>query len=545
RFFYSLFFPGLILCGILCLCLILILWRIRVLLQRKKNSASTGKKGEDQMVIAFFHPYCNAGGGGERVLWCALRALQKKYPAAVYVVYTGDVNVSSQQILEGAFRRFNIRLTHPVRFVFLRKRYLVEDSLYPYFTLLGQSLGSIFLGWEALMQCVPDIYIDSMGYAFTLPLFKYLGGCRVGSYVHYPTISTDMLSVVKNQNARFNNATFITRNPFLSKVKLIYYYLFAFLYGLVGSCSDIVMVNSSWTLNHILSLWKVGHCTNIVYPPCDVHTFLDIPLEAKKMTPGHLLVSVGQFRPEKNHPLQIRAFAKLLNMRKTESLPSLKLVLIGGCRNQDDEFRVNQLRRLCEDLGVQEDVEFKINIPFDELKNYLSKGTIGLHTMWNEHFGIDAGPDKEVTGDLVKSSLPVQEEEKQELNRGVVECMAAGTIILAHNSGGPKLDIVIPYEGEVTGFLAERVVECMAAGTIILAHNSGGPKLDIVIPYEGEVTGFLAESEEGYAETMAHILSMSEEKRLQIRNNARASVSRFSDQEFEVTFLSSVEKLFK
>ncbi|XP_070265220.1 GDP-Man:Man(3)GlcNAc(2)-PP-Dol alpha-1,2-mannosyltransferase [Myotis yumanensis] len=478
RFFYSLFFPGLILCGILCLCLILILWRIRVLLQRKKNSASTGKKGKDQMVIAFFHPYCNAGGGGERVLWCALRALQKKYPAAVYVVYTGDVNVSSQQILEGAFRRFNIRLTHPVRFVFLRKRYLVEDSLYPYFTLLGQSLGSIFLGWEALMQCVPDIYIDSMGYAFTLPLFKYLGGCRVGSYVHYPTISTDMLSVVKNQNARFNNATFITRNPFLSKVKLIYYYLFAFLYGLVGSCSDIVMVNSSWTLNHILSLWKVGHCTNIVYPPCDVHTFLDIPLEAKKMTPGHLLVSVGQFRPEKNHPLQIRAFAKLLNMRKTESLPSLKLVLIGGCRNQDDEFRVNQLRRLCEDLGVQEDVEFKINIPFDELKNYLSKGTIGLHTMWNEHFGIG-------------------------------------------------------------------VVECMAAGTIILAHNSGGPKLDIVIPYEGEVTGFLAESEEGYAETMAHILSMSEEKRLQIRNNARASVSRFSDQEFEVTFLSSVEKLFK
>nr|KAF6372830.1 ALG11 alpha-1,2-mannosyltransferase [Pipistrellus kuhlii] len=436
RFFYSLFFPGLIVCGAVCLCLIFILWIIRVLLRKKKNSASTGKKGKDQMVIAFFHPYCNAGGGGERVLWCALRALQKK------------------------------------------KRYLVEDSLYPYFTLLGQSLGSIFLGWEALMQRVPDIYIDSMGYAFTLPLFKYLGGCRVGSYVHYPTISTDMLSVVKNQNARFNNATFITRNPFLSKVKLIYYYLFAFMYGLVGSCSDIVMVNSSWTLNHILSLWKVGHCTNIVYPPCDVHTFLDIPLEEKKMAPGHLLVSVGQFRPEKNHPLQIRAFAKLLNMKKTESLPSLKLVLIGGCRNQDDEFRVNQLRRLCEELGIQEDVEFKINIPFDELKDYLSKGTIGLHTMWNEHFGIG-------------------------------------------------------------------VVECMAAGTIILAHNSGGPKLDIVIPYEGEVTGFLAESEEGYAKTMAHILSMSEEKRLQIRKNARASVSRFSDQEFEVTFLSSVEKLFK
>nr|XP_045011572.1 GDP-Man:Man(3)GlcNAc(2)-PP-Dol alpha-1,2-mannosyltransferase isoform X3 [Jaculus jaculus] len=402
---------------------------------------------------------------------------RQRYPEAVYVVYTGDANVSGQQILENAFRRFNIRLTHPVQFVFLKKRYLVEDSRYPHFTLLGQSLGSVFLGWEALLQCVPDVYIDSMGYAFTLPLFKYLGGCRVGSYVHYPTISTDMLSVVKNQHASFNNAAFITKNPCLSKAKLVYYYLFACIYGLVGSCSDVVMVNSSWTLNHILSLWKVGHCTNIVYPPCDVQTFLDIPLHEKK-TPGHLLVSIGQFRPEKNHALQIRAFANLLNKKVTESAPSLKLVLIGGCRNKDDELRVNQLRKLAEDLGVQDAVEFKINISFDELKNYLSEATIGLHTMWNEHFGIG-------------------------------------------------------------------VVECMAAGTVILAHDSGGPKLDIVVPHEGGRTGFLAESEEEYAEAMAHILSLTAGERLQVRRNARASVSRFSDQEFEVTFLLSVEKLFK
>lgn len=365
-----------------------------------------------------------------------------------------------------------------MKFLFLRKRYLVEASLYPHFTLLGQSLGSIFLGWEALMQCVPDIYIDSMGYAFTLPLFKYLGGCRVGSYVHYPTISTDMLSVVKNQHVGFNNAAFITRNPFLSKVKLIYYHLFACVYGLVGSCSDVVMVNSSWTLNHILSLWKAGDRTHVVYPPCDVQTFLDIPLQDKKTPSGHMLVSIGQFRPEKNHPLQIRAFAQLLSKKEAASLLPLKLVLIGGCRNQDDELRVNQLRRLSEDLGVHKDVEFKINIPFDELKNYLSEATIGLHTMWNEHFGIG-------------------------------------------------------------------IVECMAAGTVVLAHNSGGPKLDIVVPHEGACTGFLADGEEGYAETMAQILSMSADKRLHIRNSARASVSRFSDQEFEVTFLSSVEKLFQ
>lgn len=30
-------------------------------------------------VVGFFHPYCDAGGGGERVLWCAIKAVQSRY----------------------------------------------------------------------------------------------------------------------------------------------------------------------------------------------------------------------------------------------------------------------------------------------------------------------------------------------------------------------------------------------------------------------------------------------------------------------------------
>ena len=54
------------------------------------------------------------------------------------------------------------------------------------------------LGLEALDKSpeIPDFFIDTMGYAFTLPLFKYFGGSKVGCYVHYPTISTDMLNKV-------------------------------------------------------------------------------------------------------------------------------------------------------------------------------------------------------------------------------------------------------------------------------------------------------------------------------------------------------------
>uniref|UniRef100_V9KUA4 GDP-Man:Man(3)GlcNAc(2)-PP-Dol alpha-1,2-mannosyltransferase n=1 Tax=Callorhinchus milii TaxID=7868 RepID=V9KUA4_CALMI len=472
RFMLSLIIPVLFISACLLLALVAVLMVVRFWVsQKKKLARRAGKNGK--IVVAFFHPYCNAGGGGERVLWCAVRAMQQRYEDVAVVIYTGDLNVAAEEILDGAYRRFNIKLPRPVQFIFLEKRYLVEAKLYPYFTLLGQSLGSMLLGWEALMKCVPDIFIDSMGYAFTLPLFKNLGGCRVGCYVHYPTISTDMLSVVRNRNPRFNNASFISKNPILSNMKILYYYAFSLMYGLVGSCSDIIMVNSTWTLNHILALWKAGNRTHVIYPPCDVQAFLDIPLMDDSKKTNHSIVSVSQFRPEKDHPLQIKAFHQFLKMKRAQAL-SVKLILIGGCRNADDEVRVSQLKELCEKLDIKDDVEFKINVSFEELKTYLSEATIGLHTMWNEHFGIG-------------------------------------------------------------------VVECMAAGTIILSHNSGGPKLDIVIKHDGGVTGFLADTEECYAEAMNNILSLSSEKRLEIRKNARQSVSRFSDEEFKDSFLSAME----
>uniref|UniRef100_A0A3P8TQI0 GDP-Man:Man(3)GlcNAc(2)-PP-Dol alpha-1,2-mannosyltransferase n=1 Tax=Amphiprion percula TaxID=161767 RepID=A0A3P8TQI0_AMPPE len=470
RLLWSLVVPCAYLSLLLTLVLLLLLLGLRVWLHGRRKARRARDGGP---AVAFFHPYCNAGGGGERVLWCSLRfyLLAPDTPGDSFVVYTGDQGVTGEQILEGARQRFNITLPRPVTFIFLRHQVLVEAASYPHFTLLGQSAGSMFLGWEALTAFVPDLYVDSMGYAFTLPIFRYLGGCRVASYVHYPTVSTDMLSVVRERNPRFNNSDFISRNPVLSAMKVVYYCCFALLYGLAGSCSDVIMVNSTWTLGHILALWRSPGRTSVVYPPCDVRAFLDVPK-------CHSVVSVGQFRPEKDHQLQIRAFRKLLD-RKGDGpggRESLRLVLIGGCRNQEDEDRVLMLRGLCQELGVADRVDFKLNIPFEELKRELVDATIGLHTMWNEHFGIG-------------------------------------------------------------------VVECMAAGTIVLAHKSGGPKLDIVVPHEGRQTGFLADSEDSYAAAMESILALSPWARLEIRRSARDSVSRFSDQEFEACFLSATESL--
>ena len=79
-------------------------------------------------------------------------------------------------------------------FSIFRTRHLVLASTYPHFTLLGQSLGSLALAYDAFSLLVPDIFIDTMGYAFTLAFCHSLfPAIPTAAYVHYPTISTDML----------------------------------------------------------------------------------------------------------------------------------------------------------------------------------------------------------------------------------------------------------------------------------------------------------------------------------------------------------------
>ncbi|CAI9722378.1 Hypothetical predicted protein [Octopus vulgaris] len=449
---------------------------VGLLLVRFWVKRKSARKFPNTFTIGFFHPYCNAGGGGERVLWTAIRALQIKYgPKITCVIYTGDLNVNGQDILHRAEQRFNIVLPHPVDFIFLKKRKFVEAKMYPHFTLLCQSLGSLIIGFEALFSFVPDLFCDSMGYAFTLPLFRYLGGCQVSCYVHYPTISTDMISLITDQTATYNNSASISSNPVLSRLKLIYYNIFAWIYSLVGRCSSVVMVNSSWTYGHISSLWKVSS-TKIVYPPCDVTEFLKIPLQRDCKI--HSIISIGQFRPEKDHPLQIKSFAKFLSQVPEKSHSLYKLQLVGSCRDSEDTKRVSELKELALILGVSHYVDFHLNVSFSDLKQLLSEAEIGLHTMWNEHFGI-----------------------------GVVECMAAGTIILAHDSGGPKMDIVVQHDENRTGFLASDV--------------------------------------DSYSDAMRTIFDLSENEKMNIRRNARSHIEKFSDKQFSDQFMNVLEPLIK
>ncbi|PBK97995.1 hypothetical protein ARMGADRAFT_1076450 [Armillaria gallica] len=103
-----------------------------------------------------FYSDQNAGGGGERVLWTAIASIQ----GIVSVVYTGDTGTTKEPILDKVKSRFAISLDlSTIHFVFLASRKLVEDSSWPRFTLLGQSIGSMYLVWEAMSFLIPDLYI--------------------------------------------------------------------------------------------------------------------------------------------------------------------------------------------------------------------------------------------------------------------------------------------------------------------------------------------------------------------------------------------------
>lgn len=85
-----------------------------------------------------------------------------RYPDVHIAIYTGDLDADPEKILSRTEKTFNVKLRPNIEFIYLHGRKWVEASTYPYFTLLGQSLGSICLGIEALNNLTPGDVIDAL-----------------------------------------------------------------------------------------------------------------------------------------------------------------------------------------------------------------------------------------------------------------------------------------------------------------------------------------------------------------------------------------------
>lgn len=86
------------------------------------------------------------------MLWSAVAYLQRDDPDVVVLVYSGDYpTASKEEILAKVKDRFSIELSSStLAFVPLPSRKFIGDNYWSHFTLLGQSLGSIYLAWEGL-----------------------------------------------------------------------------------------------------------------------------------------------------------------------------------------------------------------------------------------------------------------------------------------------------------------------------------------------------------------------------------------------------------
>jgi alpha-1,2-mannosyltransferase len=386
--------------------------------------------------------------------------------------------------------RFNIRLHAPtIVLLYLSTRKYVLSSMYPHMTLLGQSLGSLIVAVDAFNLLVPDIYVDTMGYAFTIALSKYLFPLvPTGAYVHYPTISTDMLESLDDGTGikGLNSGAGV---GWKGVAKKRYWRLFARLYGWIGSKVDVVMANSSWTSAHIDSLWgpsrkNLEHAkVTVVFPPTavsELHSSIEVS-SASEATREPSILYIAQFRPEKNHSLVLRAFAQFLDKRRKDpanaSLPTPKLILIGSVRHASpDETHIYNLRLLAHELHIREQTEFICDASWRTILSHLGTSSIGTNAMWNEHFGIG-------------------------------------------------------------------VVEYQAAGLISVVHDSGGPREDIVIDMGDGATGFRATTEDEFAAAFEAALALPQEEKVAMRLRARKSALRFTEEEFARKWLIALDKL--
>lgn len=354
-------------------------------------------------LFGFFHPYCNAFGGGEKVLWKAVESTLNHDLNNVAVIYTGDVDATPEHILNNVSLKFDYKLDpERIVFIYLKTRWMVDSNTWKHFTLVGQAFGSVVLTIEAVLKCPPDIWCDTMGYAFGYPWVAHMLRIPIVTYTHFPVISTDMLDKL-SRNLTLKN-----------RIKYIYWKIFMAYYKHVGTYVSIATTNSTWTNNHINKIWTHAHST-IIYPPCSTEKLVDnITTIDHRSNVGIVL---AQFRPEKRHDLVIESYSEYLKQRDSSNNNYDNLItlrFIGSTRSQEDKNFVKHLQGYIKELGIPEsNIEFITDCPYAEVKRQLCTSTFGINGMWNEHFGI-----------------------------AVVEYIAAGLIPLVHASAGPYLDIV-------------------------------------------------------------------------------------------------------
>ncbi|EZG56143.1 putative glycosyl transferase [Gregarina niphandrodes] len=454
-----------------------------------------------QMFV--FHPWADAGGGGEKCLWLLIKAYAERGSAdmqssVTYQASAGRLrykkplrvtlfcHVSTphvQDLLNQVDRTFGIQIptyvssdsihqhsrntTRLSEFVSLRLVRLYTASLavkkYPVATQLLQLAAGFLVGFEASLRTRGNRYDaiwDTAGLPTSVAWFNWLTTFmrrRCYAYIHYPFLSRD---VIYHSKASFG--------------RRLYSYIIDRAYYLSGGCfRQPIIVNSTYTEQRLKQLWPSRRLTK-VYPPIDLGEdpvgFTDAVLRNTTLKdPGlttgetgddaalirempfrrdaaltdkdNIVLSIAQFRPEKKHMHQIDIIKSLLERAKIPA--HTRFLICGTCRpnSRADQELLTKLLTYAECLLAPLDgrvelqchlkpdnikwapshhikapkavIEVHVNMATRPLRQLMTKAKVGLHTMVDEHLGIS-----------------------------VAEMALTGCYVVAHNSGGPRDDIL-------------------------------------------------------------------------------------------------------
>ena len=451
---------------------------INQLIYLKLKSKKNKLFGNDLKIVSFIHPFCADCGGGEKVLWRMITSLinfkpnlqnnTKKIKINIISGQKIDLNELKQKLQERF--KINFNQTHnnnnsfvnDIEIITINSGFILKPQKIA--TMILQIFGQILFAFYIISTIYSDVYCDSTGLPFSYFILKLFGHAKVTSYTHYPFISNDMLNDIKKNVPGVHSQGIFSKMKFLNKIKILYYKFILWFYSFMGKFVDFSFVNSTWTFNHMNEIWKNNKIL-ILYPPCSTEIYQECFSNNNR---NNLIVSFAQFRPEKNQQMQIEIFNKI-----KAKFNNLELHILGAVRNEDDQKLFDNLQNYINNLNLTNSVKLIKNAPTSKVQDEFKKAKIGIHTMRDEHFGIS-------------------------------------------------------------------IIEMMAAGLIVITHNSAGAKFDIIGPSKKPV-GFLAENEEEFINQIIEILNNYNSIANSIKNNALKQANNFSDSSFAENFLKEID----
>ena len=202
--------------------------------------------------------------------------------------------------------------------------------------------------------------------------------------------------------------------------------------------ADVLVVNSNFTRTQVERVFPSlrEKPMRVLYPALS-HTGTPTSCGEDKAThPNPPIVSLNRYERKKNIELLLQAYALLKQTFPKTTLPPL--IVAGGydVANVENVEYLGELTSLASTLAIP--VQFRRSISEQERHELLHEALCVVYTPHLEHFGI----------------VPL-------------ETMAAGTPVVAVNSGGPKETIV---DG-VTGYLCDNTPESFATALGKLISN--------------------------------------------------------------------------